>query len=397
MQLVAVGAQDGYLTGDPKITFFRSVYKQHTPFAIESVQQVNQGTVDFGKRFTVTVSRHGDLVGPMYLEVDLPDLTGLGASYINHVGHALIKSCEVEIGGTKIDKIYGEWLQINNELTQTSERREGYNRMVGSYDTVPHATTLNVTGGKLYIPLNFWFTQSPSSAIPLIQLTHHDVKIHFQLRPLAELVRTPPLGSVPNVNLTSADLWCDYFYVSQQERARFTGSSSEYLIRQVQYTGSESIPAGTQSTRVRIHFNHPCVELVWVLTKDSTANEDIENGNQWFDFGSAGDDYRVNNAKLMLNSHDRFQTRDGSYFAMVQPYQHHTRVPSAHIYVYSFALQPERWSPSGSANLSRIDNTTLSLGINSTAMGGAGKLHVFAVNYNVLRLVSGMGGLAYSN
>ena len=145
-------------------------------------------------------------------------------------------------------------------------------------------------------------------------------------------------------------------------------------------------------------FNHPCKELVWVLQLDANVDTNV---NRWADYtasGASGTAYGgtdvLTDAKLQLNGHDRFSTRAAAYFNLVQPYQHHTRVPNTGIYVYSFALNPEAHQPSGSCNMSRIDNATFFMNL---ASNDDVKLRVYAVNYNVLRIMAGMGGLAYSN
>jgi len=151
MQLVAYGAQDIYLTGNPQITFFKVVYRRHTNFAMEAIEQTFNGSANFGKKVTCTISRNGDLIHRIYLQATLPSVTlsstdGSGAQFrwLNWVGHNLINSVELEIGGQKIDKHYGDWLQIWNELTQEAGKQAGYADMVGN---VPQLVNLLVVGG----------------------------------------------------------------------------------------------------------------------------------------------------------------------------------------------------------------------------------------------------------
>lgn len=195
--------------------------------------------------------------------------------------------------------------------------------------------------------------------------------------------------------MSDATLYVDYIYLDTDERRRFAQVSHEYLIEQLQFTGDETCTVG--SNKFKLNFNHPCKELVWVA-RDS----DADTANQWFNFTTAPSESAdsttfagvnpVTDAKLQLNGHDRFSQREGKYFNYVQPYQHHENIPREGINVYSFALKPEEHQPSGSCNFSRIDNATLQ--VTSTV---AGVMKIFAVNYNVLRIMSGMGGLAYSN
>jgi hypothetical protein len=392
MQLVAYGAQDAYLSGNPQITFFKVVYRRHTNFALESIEQTFTGTPDFGRRATCNISRNGDLIHKVYLQVDLPALTastGGTVTWNSQVGHALIEEVEIEIGGQKIDKHYGDWLAIWNELSQTSAHIDGYDKMIGNTTTfVPTTPGLTVPGGTLYIPLQFWFCNSPGLALPLIALQYHEVKLNIVFA-RREALYTLSSGAtlVGNPTLGQASFYVDYIYLDTDERKQFAQVQHEYLIEQLQYTGSEGI--ASTSFKSKLSFNHPCKELVWVV--QPVAN--VASGNI-FDYSNGSGGNQMVDAKLLLNGSDRFSTRKADYFNLVQPYQHHTRTPAVGIYVYSFALTPEQHQPSGSVNMSRIDNCTLQL---TLANSNPSTLRVYVKSYNVLRLTSGMGGLAYSS
>jgi hypothetical protein len=433
---VAYGAQDVYLTGSPQITFFKVVYRRHTNFSMESIEQVFNGSADWGKKVTAQISRNGDLISKVYLQVKLPDVTvpaGTTFRWLNWLGHILVKKVEIEIGGQRVDVHYGDWLQIWNELTQTAGHQVGYAHMVGNVPTLttPVTGAANtgsvVPGQTLYIPLQFWFCRNAGLALPLIALQYHEVRFNVELAPVTDCYWSSDAVTVPS--LSSASLYVDYYYLDTDERRRFAQSSHEYLIEQLQFTGEETA-TGT-NTRVKLNYNHPVKALFFVVqpTNFTTGTDsDAYKGKQWFnytdDFDStfaqspaaagsvpgvaAGGASRVNlsavfkdgknpvkTALLQLNGHDRFSAREGSYFNLVQPYQHFTNVPSKGINVYSFGLAPEEHQPSGTCNMSRIDNATLSLTLTPNASNG--KIRVYAVNYNVLRIMSGMGGLAYSN
>jgi hypothetical protein len=346
LQLVAYGAQDVYLTGNPQITFFKVVYRRHTNFSIESIVQSFNGQVGNNKRVTCQISRNGDLVHKLYLEVDGTFTTT--SNQIAKVGHQIINKVELEIGGQLIDRQYGDWMHIWNELTLPEGKKTGFEEMINN-------------NSKLYIPLEFWFCRNVGLALPLIALQYHEVKVNIDF------------GS--DGVISGASLYADYIFLDTDERRRFAQLSHEYLIEQVQFTGEETI--GVTQKAIKMSFNHPVKELIWRVQADDD------------------DTYKtVTDAKLMLNGNDRFSQRDGTYFTHVQPYQHHTNIPaSIHgIHVYSFALKPEEHQPSGTLNMSRIDTASLSL-----LSPSAGTVKVYAVNYNVLRILSGMGGLAYSN
>jgi hypothetical protein len=625
MQLVAYGAQDVYLTGNPQITFWKVTYRRHTNFAMESIEQTFNGQADFGRRVQCTISRNGDLAYRTYLQVTLPEIgqdsccnpiecAKVYARWLDYPGEQLISMVEVEIGGQRIDRQYGDWMHIWNQLTLTAEQERGYNKMVGqttqltylidpSFADVDSACANSMVPAAvcaprnalpettLYIPLQFWFCRNPGLALPLIALQYHEVRINLELRPSDEVLfavtnltgnegttaGVTGAADVPNgssvkdavsyqKSLVAASLYVDYVFLDTDERRRMAQNPHEYLIEQLQFTGDESV--GSSSNKIKLNFNHPCKELVFVVQPDANVDycssflkgtplnaalgaqpfnytdaldalvnsiaafsgplglyldDTGQNGNgafidqstgmfqdpgadsnnavgiQWgnvgpFDWIESGDKantgftnpvqafggaggmealkYTSNGyvdsttglpytgaltnkivgnssvwdpnctipglsvpfpvskipdsgvsdagafvmaetalnlhcwgqnpvvtAKLQLNGQDRFSEREGTYFDLVQPYQHHTRNPDTGINVYSFALRPEEHQPSGTCNMSRIDNATLQLVLSTNAIGGdaTAKVRVYATNYNVLRVMSGMGGLAYSN
>ena len=616
MQLVAYGAQDVYLTGNPQITFWKVTYRRHTNFSMESIEQTFNGQADFGRRVQCTISRNGDLAYRTYLQVTLPEIGqdqccapqgcdgNVYARWLDYPGEQLISMVEVEIGGQRIDRQYGDWMHIWNQLTLTAEQERGYNKMVGQTSQLTYlidpkfadvdsaCASLDVPAAvcaprnalpetTLYVPLQFWFCRNPGLALPLIALQYHEVRVNLELRPSDEVLfavndltehdgsepeqgeKMPKIGvmngqSVKDAvsyqkSLVAASLYVDYVFLDTDERRRMAQNPHEYLIEQLQFTGDESV--GSSSNKIKLNFNHPCKELVWVVQPDANvdycssflknthlnkalgaqpfnytdaldalvntmaafsgpagvyldddgvsdgnnaflgrdgmfqdpgADTNLNVGYQWgnyantdnmwqagkpnwpgkvpsgaqtsatapgannqgpwgttqgntsvfnYDFGdctvpalsvpfpiSKVPDSGVSDAgayvlaesalnmhcwgqnpvvtaKLQLNGQDRFSEREGTYFDLVQPYQHHTRSPDTGINVYSFALRPEEHQPSGTCNFSRIDNATLQLVLSTNAIGGdnTAKVRVYATNYNVLRVMSGMGGLAYSN
>ena len=576
MQLVAYGAQDVYLTGNPQITFWKVTYRRYTNFAVESIEQTFNGQADFGRRVQCTISRNGDLAYRTYLQITLPEInqlmgiasfaagvgSGVYARWLDYPGEQLVAQVEVEIGGQRIDRQYGDWMHIWNQLTMTSEQERGYFAMIGNTTQLTFITDpsfAEVDGPcdslaprqvcaprnalpetTLYIPLQFWFCTNPGLALPLIALQYHEVKINLDIRPIDECLwavttlscNTNPTGGaatqyvpgrpVPaaiayNQSIVAASLYVDYVFLDTDERRRFAQNPHEYLITQLQFTGDESV--GSSSNKIKLNFNHPVKELIWLVQPDQNVDycsslvcdallfktlgaqpfnytdaidalpnaihafggpsevgrgEFIDprglfddagaldyqippnftgywhgEGNPYNEpnFGgqsvrpdaSSGIDPRllaelamtsgnhnggssvsdagsfvltetslslhcwgenpVVTAKLQLNGQDRFSEREGSYFNWVQPYQAHTRTPDTGINVYSFALRPEEHQPSGTCNFSRIDNATLQLVLSNATVEGTktAKVRVYATNYNVLRIMSGMGGLAYSN
>jgi hypothetical protein len=306
----------------------------------------------------------------------------------------MIDYVNIEIGGQEIDRHYGDWLNIWNELTQTAEKEDGYNVMIGSTtDLAPVTPGTSTPAATLYIPLQFWFCRNPGLALPLIALQYHEVKFNISFRPVSECT----VGTVTGTpSISNASLYIDYVYLDTDERRQFAQVQHEYLIEQLQFTGAESY--SNTNVKSKLALNHPCKELVWVLQLDSNVAPGV---NRWADYtdGTGASPYQGDDclatAKLQLNGQDRFSVRGASYFNVVQPYQHHTRCPATGIYVYSFSLNPEQHQPSGSVNMSRIDNATLLLDL--TTATAPLQLRVYAVNYNVLRIMAGMGGLAFAS
>jgi hypothetical protein len=365
MQLVAYGAQDVYLTGNPQITFFKVVYRRHTNFAVESIEQTYNGSAMLGRKFTCTIARNGDLLHRIYLVLDISGSLDVA----EFAGFQFIDYVEVEIGGQVIDKQYGEWMAVWCDLTHNQDQALMLSSMLDK----------SASGAaSLHVPLQFWFCRNPGLALPLIALQYHEVKINVQLA-----------SSVPGTSLSldGCTVWCDYVFLDTDERRRFAQVSHEYLIEQVQFSNELSV--STTGTQQELRFNHPVKELVW-LVKNTTADNLT---------GYATAD----TALLQLNGQDRFKRRSGEYFTKVQRYEHHSGagrnlsdmgsvLEATHI--YSFGLKPEEHQPSGTCNFSRIDNAVLNITGTFTTNH---TLRVYAVNYNVLRIMSGMGGLAYSN
>jgi hypothetical protein len=395
IQLVASGAQDTMLTESPEITFFKASYRPYVNFAVEQFEtQTSSGTVGFGNTALFTLERHADLVSNMYLRVVIPAVTA-GASndfqWARQLGHTLIDEVKLKIGGQVVDKLYGQWYMINNSLTLPTGKTAGYNEMIGNTTTMYLPSSTKPTK-VLYIPLRFWFCDS-KLALPIVALQYHKIEIEVKFRAVSTLYSATEAPSTGVPILGNVSLLTDYIYLQNQDRLTYIKNPQEYLIVQLQTTGAEHVTQA--SWKAELHFNHPCRELLWVVQLDSVAAL-----NEWSNFtnlsGFSGTDL-LDTAQLQLNGQDRFATREGSYFNLVQPYQHHTNIPDIGIYVYSFSLCPENYQPSGSLNFSRIDSASLNLNFNTITSSAPAKFYGYVQNYNLLRIASGLGGLAYAS
>lgn len=522
LQLVAVGAQDVYLTSNPQITFWKSVYRRHTNFAIDTVDVTFMNNPRFGDKVSVNIPRQGDLLCEVYLRVVLSGATASGDAkwaWVRRIGHELVKSAELYIGGQKIDKHTSHWYNMWYDLTSTQEKDAGYLRMIG--DT-PALTTLNSSHDStvLYIPLKFFHCREYGSALPLISLQYHEVKIEIELESLEKLLITSGFstntpGNQLGLYIEDARLVCEMALLDTDERRRFAQQSAEMLIEQVQWNGSEAL--NQLNNRITLNFNHPVKEMIWTVrlgkylnpsgsykylaynpldidlarleatkrfvlacARYSGANTLVLSGNlvlpainlpaslltKFNAFNAAavstsptvgnitilgelisledfstpiatlldgvtrpieGDgqaiydvtvrlpgnygiymDKTVNpmaEATLQFNGIDRI-SRDAEYYNYVQPHKHHTRSAPDGLNVYSFALRPEEFQPSGTCNFSRVDTAVLSLIIGNSKLNSAqlysllstdSIIDVYGLSYNILRIMSGMAGLSYSN
>jgi hypothetical protein len=275
MQLVAYGAQDVYLTGSPQITFFKVVYRRHTNFSVEPIPQTFNGASDFGRTVTCTINRNGDLITNMYVNIILQSVSaGSNFGYVRRLGLATVQHYKIEIGGSKLDEQYGDWLNIWYELSHKTGQERGYAKMIGD---VPELTTISTHAKpqyQMYVPLQFWFNRNNGLALPLIALQYHDVRITIDFRPAAQCVNlygTNP--ATPAIAMNDAQLIIDYVYLDSEERKRFAQASHEYLFEQLQFTGSESL--SSLNNKYRLNFNHPSKFLVWAphLEKYSNPNK----------------------------------------------------------------------------------------------------------------------------
>jgi len=402
IQLVAVGAQDTHISGNPNMSFFKSKYKRHTRFSKETIEEVLIGQKpDFGQKITCNLSGKGDLLSYIVLEFVLPQLTVSSGQvrWINGVGYKLVKSVEFEVGGVTIDKQYGEWYHLNDELSFTDSKSNNYQLILGKNSSYDANIGLIASSGNHIIafPLKFWFCNNIGSAFPIVALNHNDIKLIIEIEEFSKLY-TLSNGSatVTNANLVSLEIQSDYIYLSPEERKVISNKENNYMITQVQYSGEHNIAAGQTSANIPINFSHPVKELIWIIQRTGLETQGNNfAGNFWLNFSHTDGTSMLNTAKLSANGEDMMYDMKSYYFTKIVPFKHHTRVPSKHIYVYSFALYPEEFQPSGTMNYSRVMNPKLH--INFVSGLPKTKVRVYAINYNFIQIKSGSLGIAYRN
>jgi len=339
LQLVAYGAQDAYITGNPHITFWKVMYKRHTNFAMEAFRVNFTGSPHYGQRVVAVVNRNADLIWKTYVEITLPDTTtsATGAAYNvlwtaggqRRLGYLLLKKIELEIGGQIIDTHYGEWLYLWENLTANYDTSVKIDSMVGGQQGGAASTLVSCNGrpSVLYVPLQFWFCRNPGLALPLIALQYHEVRFNITLGAATDLVSRGSFTSVSTAanalpQLKDMALYMDYIYLDVDERRRFAQESHEYLIDQLQYGLPQTIT--TSSTRIDLTLNHPVKELVWVFQDARKADcGSATTATLGYTQPFSYDDI-ASRCRLQINGQDRFSERYGDYFWKVQPYQHHT-------------------------------------------------------------------------
>lgn len=526
LQLIAYSAEDMYLTNDPQITFFKVAYRRATNFSIQTFEKTFNDNPNFGSRGTVKLYRLGDLATKMYLRIIINRLcpqNNTKFAWIRRLGHAMLKSVEIKIGGSTIDKQYGTWLDIWYELTGNDSR--GYDHMIGNIEQLTELNHLEKPEYTLYIPLQFWFNRHYGLALPLIAIQYHEIFITVEFEEKEKLIiKSEEIFDYSQVKILEVGLVTDYIYLDMEERERFAITGHEYLIEQLQYFEDESLDNNYK--RLMLSFTCPSKELIWAAkngkytqgnkflcysnkenwyrdmkkcSKQVLLNsivllncqeqppkcgiwEEFEpgvvkyqsyNGNLtvtnksnmylWINVGSlmigdysitdkiiaditinssntiiikiiepmlskdisvplcqitdtrcnAGDGvyvYQFSNyglyitgevnplqyAKLEYNDQDRVEKRNGKFFGDLQPFMHHSHTPTEGINIYSFAIDPEKHQPTGTSNLSKIENVFLSLWFNETMTNLDTKLYIYTTSYNVFRIISGVTGLSYN-
>ena len=413
IQLLQVGEEDKYLIGTPQITFFKTVYKRHSNFALETRQyQFNNGA-SYGGTSSLKIPHDGDLISRMTLNIELPNLNPKGTalntfSYVNSIGHLLIEDTYIEIGGLIIDRQYGEWLEIWSELSQDAGKKDGYFEMIGKKKR--HAFRYNSFSSKieLFVPLNFWFCKNYGMALPLLCLKYQNVYLKVKFRNFDNYWISEKEGFKPDKqSQINCYVFIDYIYLDEDEKQKFINNSQTYLIEQVQFTGDDYYGPNTKQVIKELNLSHPCKELIWaiqradVYIRSKRSDPDFTFGNDWFNYSTFKSNHTFikndsfKSFKLQLNGKDRTAFIKSSVLRVINNYYHHSLVPDNYIYTLPFALRPEEHQPTGTLNFSVIDKTRVILKMNDNTNYDF-VVKFFAVNYNILIFTEGMAGLVFS-
>lgn len=452
------GAQMEYLIGNPEISYFKTAYRRHTNFAMESVRQtfLTKPVLELNTRssFTCRINRVADLLKDVYLCFTLPSIYSTDKhrfQWIENLAKYAIYSYSVKLDTQTIDQRYGEWMDVWTELSISSDKKTIYDKMSANTEEVtnPLVRTKKITirNNKLYyryypvgttgspsipqskyfIPLDFWFTKEPGLALPLIALQYQNLDITIEMRSLLELCQvydhvqerymsvttynsksyhTPvrlgdflyPTNNIPQEVDNSIDLEayleCNFIYLDTEERVQLAKNNTDYLIDRIYRIEQGGI---YKQATIDLTIQNPIKELIWL-----TRRSDAVLYNDWSNFTNRLPSDRtysiMKSARLLWNGMERFEEKDKQYFNLVQPYLHHTRGPREGIYVYSFALNPEKNQPSGAFNASMIDRIQMYV-TNEELQSGNNydyEYVVYAVYNNIFRVMSGMGGMVFA-
>lgn len=487
--LISTGKENLYLSYNPEITFFKIAYKRYTNFSTEIIPQYFKNTPDFGRRVSVTVSKNADLLGQTYLYVKLPGIalethstlpSGVKKfAWIKKIGLGIVRFVDLEIGGTLIDRQYGDWINIWLELTQTKSKKRGIDKMIGDIKQLT-----DFSNGKdsysVTIPLPFWFSNNYGISLPLVSLVHSDIKFHVEFNDInlcykespnhylevnnffclfekneyftqningtiatAEFIYfdvknkrlyynkingdflipetdNPKFDIIGNTSkftmqiknnsnivqdesyfkynlpsIPSSYLLANYIYLDNDERWKFMNKDHEYLIRTIQNIPEQTI--NSINTSIKLPIINPIIELIWRFQLQS--NYDMKD---IFNYTSlpltSNNEFLAKKETLLLNSQPRTEISVPEYYTYIQSFQSHLNSSNDGIHFYSFALFPDEQQPSGTFNFSKIDHANLQLTMNKIVnYQNPAKVRIYAVQYNIFRIIDGLGGMVFTS
>ena len=418
LQLASVGIQDQFLTGDPEITYFKQIYKQHTNFALQLLENTFQEIVGWGQELNCIIDRKGDLIRNIYLKIQLPEIKSSNSyGYTNTIGNALIEYADLVIGGQLIERLTGESIEIHNQLFISDSQQRGLDELIGKTSTLTGlgvADSANNFPRTLMVPLPFYFSSSPSLSIPLCSITKQEVEIRVKLKNIDEVVTSvdKTIGLFPSsayVNPINSTLLVEYIFLDQMEIDFFKNLQNDYLITQTQLAKTITHIKDGSPIQYRLNFSNPVKEMNIVIQSSNIVGPESlgpQYGNDWFNFsnqentGNYPKYHQLKSLQLDFNGQTIIQSEiaEANFLFSLQNMLNHTRVPTnesnCFIYTYSFALNPENHLPTGTVNMSRIQNQLITLKLTDYTLG-ARTIHIYAKSYNVLRIQDGLAGLLF--
>lgn len=386
LQLQALGHEDIYLTKDPQINMFKYNYYRYVNFATETLKLDTNIVASFGQKMTCEVPKRGHLLSKLHLHVQLPELVKKDGSYAcwnDTIGYSIFSEpIELLIGGVVVDRLYPQFLNAWDELTNSNQTL-GKNLMLLKSDV--YSSNFNNATSKrdLIIPLEFWFTKQYNLALPLLSMYHQNIKINFKFRNFEECINydgTLPPDYKP---IVKSDIYAEYVFLDDIVLKQFQKQKHTYLIQQVQYNEDEVIPANTSFYNCDIKLSNPCKEIIFFAVEKTS----IESNNYFVYSKTSDNTPLISDASLLLDGKLRFDNLPEFYYRVVFPQNVHSVIPLKYIYTMPFSIRPEDNQPTGSLNLSRFNDITLALTTKNTVDVN---LYVFGISYNIITIENGM-------
>jgi len=403
LQLSNIGISDKYLTGNPQITFFKTIYRRYSNFAKENIRLDFTTSVNLGHKCSCKIAKNGDLINRLYLEVNLPELkqNQSDSSYVgwtNALGHHIIDYYELKIGGKTIDKHYSQWLDIWSEIYLDHSDQKAYNNMILKSTTNLYHRINGTEVQTIFLPLNFWFTE-PGLALPLLCLKYHDVYVDIQFKNAANLVKSDKILINPldidnkPVDIISCYIHVDYIYIDNNERNKFLSNKHEYLIEQVQFTGIKNIEPNILNYQTKFDHKNNIKEIYFTFQLHDKINFDTQYGNEHNNYNNNGKEI-ISDVEILINSLSLFGIKKSKWLSACNSFNYHSNSPNDFIYSYSFSLDPEDKQPSGSCNFTTLNDTRFNFKFKNI-INKFVNLYIFSKNYNIFRIIDGTGGIAF--
>ena len=411
LQLTIKGEQDVFLTGNPQITFFKSIYKKYSKFSIQNIIQDYNGTADFNNTINISINKSGDLLKNIYLHLTLPDLikpdniSWLG--YTNNIGCSIIDKVILRINDQIIETIYGDWIDIYHNINDIP--LQNLTQQYNSEYSLRHTSNIPLQYRECYIPLPLFFTKQSGLALPLIALNNSYITLDITFKNLYDVIKISDYNYINKVSIhpmskMECNIWGEYIYIDEDEKKKFANFKHEYLIEQLQFNGSNIINKNETSKLIELDFRHPVKELIWTISTDNTNLDSYLNidHNNITKYTTRYSDYKdtFNTLSIQLNNLYLVNNFKADYFRNIQPYYYYKNIRNKYIYSYSFSLHPKNPQPSGYLNFSEINKVLFTFTFNDSALktsGSAtnGNIRIYAINYNILHIHSGQSSLQY--
>lgn len=324
-------------------------------------------------------------------------------AWVEEIGHAVIDKIDFEIGSNVIDSQTGDWLIINNRYFKNIFHDENYNKMIGNIHVLTDFDDNIKPEYVLNIPLQFWFCKNNALALPLVALQYSEstMKIKFKsIEKVCYIEDTNELSDIWNVqnqyriNFNGARFYVDYIFLDGDERKRFAKSMHEYLIEVVQRSEFDGII--TPFFNEQLRFSHPTKMIIWfVQPMNYRNNYNGINKCQWNNFGLTNEktEGTLEQTYITLNGQEFSQKKNNpEYYNYVQSYERTPNIAQDGLYSYSFSLKPQEHQPSGTCNFGRIDDLTIFMKFKQSNEYYVG---IYTISYNILRILSGMGAVAF--